>query len=581
MIARVLAVAAAALAAASTGALAAAAPAPILAAPGIEGVRVADTGERLVLDVRVSHAPISATARGRLHRHAADRLSLVRLRVRGPGGGVVAGGSARQGILLGAGARRAPAARITLTGADAARVRAAASAGAAAIEVRAADRIVRDGERRPRANRGARRTLPLGDPSGWASTAPDLAPPRCERATSAATRDLVTRIAVRCQGADRLAIASGLRRGTARVVRTGDGRAVIDVRPRPGVTGPDRVVVSASGPGGTTRVVRPIAVRQPVMRALGDSVTAGFGFMGDGTPMSILQLPSCIPPTPGNDRCSSNSSNGPGTGGGPSYAPDYGLSNGVAWPAQFAASRGLSGATSFQNLAVSGSTPADWDTGGQLSGTLAEIVADEPNLTVMTLGANPLLDSFLFGGGLRCELTLSEAEFKACVEGFIQRNQLVSRVGSVIDQLLEAPSNHVVVSQYHQAIPSSSVFSVSSLRIMDELLNGAVATAVQSRADFGTRVFLMTPPLFAVGVPPGDELCPGPGQRPLVDGVSRQSHASQDELAVLDFSSFCGSTDYWIISADTGIHPSRAGHAQFAAALAQVVEQNDLLPPPQ
>jgi hypothetical protein len=35
----------------------------------------------------------------------------------------------------------------------------------------------------------------------------------------------------------------------------------------------------------------------------------------------------------------------------------------------------------------------------------------------------------------------------------------------------------------------------------------------------------------------------------------------------------------WIISADTGIHPSVAGHTQFAQALEQIVLANDLVPP--
>lgn len=314
------------------------------------------------------------------------------------------------------------------------------------------------------------------------------------------------------------------------------------------------------------------------MRALGDSVTAGFGYLGDGTAMSILQLPSCIPPTPFNDRCSSNSSNGPGSGGAPAYLPDYGLSNQVAWSAQIAASSGLSGSSSFQNLAVSGSTPSDWLPGGQLSDTLAGIVADNPDLTVMTLGANPLLDDFLFGGGLRCELTLSEAQFEACIGGFIERAELVPRVKAVFAELLEAPSNHVVASQYHQAIPSSSIFSVPSLRLMTRLLNDAVAEAVRESPEFGERVFLMSPPLFTVGVPPGDSICTTTQLSAPVDGPSVQSVPTQDELSVFDAFSFCGNDVNWIISGDTGIHPSRLGHAQFAAALEQVVEQHGLLP---
>ena len=42
--------------------------------------------------------------------------------------------------------------------------------------------------------------------------------------------------------------------------------------------------------------------------------------------------------------------------------------------------------------------------------------------------------------------------------------------------------------------------------------------------------------------------------------------------------SFCGSTEYWIINADTGIHPSVAGPAQLAAALGAVVARNGLGP---
>ncbi len=63
-----------------------------------------------------------------------------------------------------------------------------------------------------------------------------------------------------------------------------------------------------------------------------------------------------------------------------------------------------------------------------------------------------------------------------------------------------------------------------------------------------------------------------------MDGQSRQSDPTQDELTVLDPFSFCGSEEFWIISGDTGIHPSAAGHAQFAASLAQVVQANHLMP---
>ena len=506
---------------------------------------------------------------------------MLRVVLEGPGGGVVARGGARTGALLGApGGRVTVTQRIRLRGRAAARVRAlAARSTGVDVRVVAASRLHRDGASRPRATAVGRRTLPLPARASWPSAPATPRAPACERTRSRAPVGGVVRIAVRCQGATRLTLARGPGSGTARLRSVRDGRALIDYR-APDRTGADRLTLRASGPGGVTTTTRALAVRGPVMRALGDSVTAGFGFLGDGTEMSVLELPECFPGAPLNDRCSSNSPNGPGTGGTPAYLPDFGLSNGVAWPAQFAIGAGLEGATAFQNLAVSGSTPGNWDTGGTLSPTLAGIVADQPDLTVMTLGANPLLDSFLFGGGLRCELTLGEARFRACVEGFIEEYRLVPRLESVIGQLLEAPTNHVVVSQYHQAIPASSVFGVPSLRIMGDLLNGAVAEAARARPEFGTRVFLMSPPLFSVGVPPGDAICTRTSLGTPVDGASRQSDVTQDELSVFDPFSFCGSEEFWIISADTGIHPSRAGHAQFAAALAQVVTEHGLLPGP-
>jgi hypothetical protein len=227
---------------------------------------------------------------------------------------------------------------------------------------------------------------------------------------------------------------------------------------------------------------------------------------------------------------------------------------------------------------VSGSAPADWGTGGALNDTLAGIVADNPDLTVFTLGANPLLDSFLAGSGIGCAITLSEAAFRACVQGYIADQQVTGRVGAVIAQLLVAPGNRVVVSQYHLVVPSATIFGVTSLRIMSEELNAAVAAAVQASREAGERVFLMAPPLFPVGVGPGDAICPNGGLAPTVDGQSRQSEPTQDELGVLDPLSFCGSDVYWIISGDTGIHPSRLGHAQFAQALGTVVDANGLMP---
>jgi hypothetical protein len=73
-----------------------------------------------------------------------------------------------------------------------------------------------------------------------------------------------------------------------------------------------------------------------VVRALGDSVTAGFGYYGNGASMTIGHLLECRPPAKGfDDACSSNSlvtDNEQGL----EYAADYGLSNNISWAAQWA-----------------------------------------------------------------------------------------------------------------------------------------------------------------------------------------------------------------------------------------------------
>jgi lysophospholipase L1-like esterase len=379
-------------------------------------------------------------------------------------------------------------------------------------------------------------------------------------------------------GAPSVSLVAGPRRGAASIAGGERGIALVRYRAPAAVGGTDAMRFRATGAGGSATAVLNVAVRPFTMRAIGDSVTAGFGFLGDGTPMSVLQFPFCIPPAQLNDRCSSNSSNGPGSGGPAAWSPDFGYGDGVAWPAQFARANAIP-SSAFENRAVSGSTPADWLPGGQLDNTLAGVVADDPDLTVLTLGANPLLDIFLIGKGIGCDFTLGEAAFAACLQRVITQQQLVPRLRAVVARLLLAPGNRVVVSQYHQAIPASSVFSVSSLRILAQVLNANVARAVQGAPGFGSRVFLMSPPLFAVGVPPGDAVCVDRELGQPVDGPSVQSEAAQAELGITNPFSFCGSPDYWIISADTGIHPSVAGHARFAAALQAVVDGNGLGPP--
>lgn len=402
--------------------------------------------------------------------------------------------------------------------------------------------------------------------------------PVCERLPGVVNYAAPARIAITCIGEGLSArIVRGPAHGTLRAVRTGATTTFTYV-PAARFTGRDRVTLRLTSAAGPAIVAsQPLVVQPFTFRALGDSATAGFGYLGSGKPWTAFDLLSCRPLVPENDRCSSNSPNGIGTTGPVGWLPDFGFSNQVAWSAQWAKSAGLS-ASQFANYGVTGSEPQDWDTGGVLNSTLGDIVDDSPDLTAMTLGANPLLSTFLTGSGIECAISLSDAKLIACVNKFIASVQLTSRLRSVIAQLLQAPNNHVVVSQYHLPIPSLALFSAHQIDVLFRTFNVAVANAVQGAPGFGTRVFLMTPPRFDIGRAPGSSLCPGkPGV--VVDGPSRQSRVSQDVLAANPFYSFCGSSIYWVVSQDTGIHASVLGHAQYAKALQQVVSAHGLLPP--
>jgi len=407
--------------------------------------------------------------------------------------------------------------------------------------------------------------------------------PRCEASALRASYSRTTRLSVVCMGEGvRLRLRARPRHGRARLVSHSGGRAVVTYRPSPRFVGADRLMLKASAGGASTsRAVR-VAVQPYKLRALGDSVTAGFGYLGDGT--EVVLLLGCTPPSTPNDRCSSNSPNGIGSdypANPVGWLPDFGLSNKVAWPAQFAQSAGLTGKGQYENRAVSGSTATDWAS-GYLNSTLKGIVADMPDLVVLTLGSNPLLDNFLFDTA-PCPATVGDDVLQACVQKLIDDNLIVPNLQSVLLQLLASPNTRVVVSQYHLALPSllvNVVYSPHQLDLMFAIVNENISQAT-SDPGFGSRVFVMTPPRFNTGLPPeapcsSCPTCPG-STLTVEDGPSHQSEVTQDLFELI--TPFCGSNDYWIISTDTGIHPSVAGHAQYARALGQVVKAHNLLPP--
>lgn len=319
----------------------------------------------------------------------------------------------------------------------------------------------------------------------------------------------------------------------------------------------------------------PIEVRvsggaNPVVRALGDSVTAGFGYYDDGSLMQLGSLLSCEPGARDyDDACSSNSTNLGNEEGEVRYAPDYGLSNDVSWAAQWANQYGV---TNYENVAVSGSEPSDWLPGGQLYATLKKLEAEEPDYLLMTIGANPLLSEMLFGvDQMGCAIWSDVfGRYRECVEEAFEGVHLRAELKRLYEELVDNTEATIYLMQYHLSIPSVALaYSVDQIAEMGALLNEEIASVA---AEVGSpRLRVVAPPHFPVGIDisplyPSQYSCSHLGYR--VDGPSVQSEPTQDELLAAHPLSFCsGPADGppWVIGGDTGVHPSAAGYAQMAS----------------
>ena len=306
---------------------------------------------------------------------------------------------------------------------------------------------------------------------------------------------------------------------------------------------------------------------------MGDSVTAGFGYYSDGSSMGIGSLYECKPVGQVlDDACSSNSTATKNGLEEVPYAPDYGLANNVSWAAQWANKYGV---TNYKNFAISGSEPTNWAPGGDDYATTQKIEAENPDYILMTIGANPILANTLFGlGSTACALESDiTGGYQECVEEEFEEVHLKRELKSLYANLVENTHATIYLMQYHLAIPSSALFySVTQIAEMGKLMNetiGAVAGEVNA-ATKSQRLQVVTPPHFNVGVNlepiyPSTDECHYLGE--LVDGPSVQSTPSQVALRITNPLTFCGGPATgppWVISGDTGIHPSAAGYAQMA-----------------
>jgi hypothetical protein len=375
-----------------------------------------------------------------------------------------------------------------------------------------------------------------------------------------------------CTQSVRWSVTSGASAGTARLAAD-HLTYVAPAVPGTVTIGLDHatVVLKVVRPWATLTPAGAVSTPGPVVRAMGDSVTAGFGFYGNGSPMGLLELYECKPfGEVLDDACSSNST---ATANGLKevpYAADYGLSNNVSWAAQWANEYGV---RNYKNYAISGSEPTNWAPGGSLYPTTEKIEAEDPDYILMTIGANPILADTLFGLGSNVCALESDifGGYSKCVEEAFEGVHLRTELRRLYTDLVEKTSATIYLMQYHLSIPSSALaYSVTQIAEMAKMMNETIASVAAEVNPARLRV--VAPPHFDVGVSlepvyPSSYTCSYLEYG--VDGPSVQATPTQDELEVGHYLSFCGGPqgggEPWVISADTGIHPSPVGYHQMAS----------------
>jgi hypothetical protein len=339
----------------------------------------------------------------------------------------------------------------------------------------------------------------------------------------------------------------------------------------PATAGPQELRLSA-GPPVSVTVTSP---DESSVRAIGDSVTAGYGYYSNGSQMPIYRLPECKPfGAHLNDACSSNSTSTFETGKEEPvpYAPDYGLANDVSWAAQWANAYGV---TDYENLAVTGSEPKNWAPEGSLYETTKQVEAEDPDYILMTMGANPILSETLFGfDPMACAIYADIfGEYSRCVEKAFAKVNLRAELKRLYTDLVEKTHSTIYLMQYHLSIPSSALaYTSSQIAQMVVLMNNAIAGVAAEVNPQRLRVIapphfnagLNLEPVYAAPYECGDLLTDH------VDGPSVQSTLTQAELHLFHPAEFCPQRvgeKPWVISGDTGIHPSAEGYFHMASAL--------------
>jgi hypothetical protein len=324
------------------------------------------------------------------------------------------------------------------------------------------------------------------------------------------------------------------------------------------------VALSLAGAFATVAFTSDAAARVPagqpfVLRAIGDSVTAGFGYCGlhdpsckagRGQAYSLSEQTECRGGEY-DDRCSSNkgdyTAHLPGTDGVPA----------ISWAAQFAVREDI---PDFINYAVTGSRPDQWDDNAphgfyDFHTLMRDVLDARPDLTLMTLGANPVLHEFYSSPrAIACVVLFTIDQVKKCAARELEKVGSKVHLEHVYERLLSVPTNHVIVLGYHTPHPAVHQVILGKLiqfylpryahvqAIIAEInatVHQAVA-AVASKGDNHLRIHFVSMEPW----PSEEHQCLDTGHEP------------------------------WVISWDFCIHPTEAGYRQFVNRLESFLRQD-------
>jgi hypothetical protein len=296
-----------------------------------------------------------------------------------------------------------------------------------------------------------------------------------------------------------------------------------------------------------------------VLRAIGDSVTAGFGYCGlvdphcpdgRGQPYALSEQTVCREGDY-DDRCSSNKGDTtahlPGTDGVPA----------ISWAAQFAVREDI---PNFINYAVTGSRPDQWDDNAphgfyDFNTLMRDVLSARPDLTLMTLGANPVLHEFYSSPrAIACVAFLTIDQVKRCAAKELEKVGSKMHLEHIYERLLSVPTNHVIVLGYHT--PHPAVHQVVLGKLIEFYLPRY--THVQAIiAEINATVHQAVADVASKG-----------------DNHLRIHFVSMDPWPSEEHQCLDAAHEPWVISWDFCIHPTESGYRQFVDRLVSFVGQD-------